>query len=487
MRRHIAILASVSWLALSAAAQDTTPSRADARAVASEGSSEVQPDGAALSTPAKPPRPQAKSLDELLLEVKAGFGRERAENRQREEQFKVRRDEQARLLAEASATVAALETRSDTLESAFETNEAELADLEESMTAKLGNLGELFGVVRQVAGDTAGNVEASLVNAQFPGRHEFLAELGQSSALPSIEKLQELWFALQQEMTESGKVVRFPARIVAVGGEEIATEVIRAGVFTAIADGNFLTWIPETQKLSELARQPSGRHLYVAQSFAAASAGAPPLAIDPSRGAILRVLVQSPTAGERIEQGGFIGYAIIALGLVAGLFAIVRIAYLSLVNRKVKAQCASEDPDEGNPLGRVLAVFARNRDVDTETLELKLDEAVLQETSKLERFLWLVQVVSVMAPLMGLLGTVTGMIRTFQVMTLFGTGDPKLMAGGISEALVTTMLGLIVAIPLVLLHTVLSSMSQNVTDVLEKHSTGLVASRAEKSFKEKTA
>jgi len=482
MRRQLAILVSFVGLSLPVGAQDATPA-----ATAAANASEAQPDAAALAAPVRPQRPQAKSLDELLRVVREGFGRERAENRRREEEFKARKEEQARLLAEATATVETLEAHSDSLESAFETNESELGELEETKNAKLGNLGELFGVVRQVAGDTAGSVEASLVNAQFPGRHEFLVELGQSRTLPSIEKLEELWFALQHEMTESGRVVRFPATIVAVGGKKIEAEVIRAGVFTAISDGRFLTWIPESQKLSELARQPSGRHLAAARSFAAATTGAETFAIDPSRGAILQVLVQSPTAGEHVEQGGVIGYAIIALGLAAGIFGIIRIVHLTLVNRKVKAQRAREDPDESNPLGRVIGVFTRNQDVDTETLELKLDEAVLRETSKLERFTWVIQVVSVMAPLMGLLGTVTGMIRTFQVMTLFGTGDPKLMAGGISEALVTTMLGLIVAIPLLLLHSVVSSMSENVTDVLEAQSAGLVASRAEERFRESSA
>ena len=486
MKHLILIFASILGMTLPAVAQDATPEANEAPAAASE-SAGSQPDAAALASPARPPRPQAKSLDELLRVVREGFGRERLENRRREEEFKSRHEEQGRLLAEATAGVAALESRSDSLEAAFEANESELGELEETRTAKLGNLGELFGVVRQVAGDTAGNVEASLVNAQFPGRHEVLAELGQSRTLPSIEKLEKLWYALQHEMTESGRVVRFPATVVVVGGDRIEAEVTRAGVFTAISDGKFLTWIPESQKLSELARQPSGRHLAVARNFEAATTGAETLAIDPSRGAILRVLVQTPNAGEQVEQGGVIGYAIIALGVAAGLFGVFRIAQLSVVSRKVKAQRAREEPDESNPRGRVIGVYTRNQDVDAETLELKLDEAVLRETSKLERFAWMIQVVSVIAPLMGLLGTVTGMIRTFQVMTLFGTGDPKLMAGGISEALVTTMLGLIVAIPLLLLHSLLSSMSENVSDVLEEQSAGLVASRAEERLEGKTA
>jgi biopolymer transport protein ExbB len=104
-----------------------------------------------------------------------------------------------------------------------------------------------------------------------------------------------------------------------------------------------------------------------------------------------------------------------------------------------------------------------------------LDEVVLRESGKLESFIWLVRIVSVVAPLMGLLGTVTGMIRTFQSITLFGAGDPRMMAGGISEALVTTMLGLVTAIPLVLLHAALANNTKKIVDTLDEQSAGLIA------------
>jgi biopolymer transport protein ExbB len=136
-------------------------------------------------------------------------------------------------------------------------------------------------------------------------------------------------------------------------------------------------------------------------------------------------------------------------------------------------------PRADNPLGRVLRVYEENQSADVEKLGLKLDEAILKETPALERGIMLLKVLSVVAPLLGLLGTVTGMIKTFQAITLFGTGDPKLMAGGISEALVTTVLGLVTAIPLLLLHSVVSTRSKNLVQVLDEQSVGLVAERAE--------
>ncbi|MCG8588169.1 MAG: MotA/TolQ/ExbB proton channel family protein [Proteobacteria bacterium] len=442
---------------------------------------------AALATPAAAQQsrePTTAGLDELLKRVQAGWRAEQAENRKREADFKKARNRQQKLLRDAKATLARLERRSEALEGQFEVNERELATLETLLAERLGTLGELFGVVRQVAGDTAGHVTTSLVSAQLPGREAFLSELGQSKELPSIDKLERLWFSLQQEMTEQGKVVRFPATVLRNDGQEVQMEVSRIGVFNAVAGGKYLRWDTDSGvgKLAELGRQPASQYLSTIDDFEGSSNGLTGIAIDPSRGAILSLLVETPDAGERIAQGGVVGYTIIGLGLATGLLGLARLVYMLLVRRQVRAQQGSGRASNGNPLGRVLAVYESNKRLDAETLELKLDEAILKESSKLDRFLWLIKVVSVVAPLMGLLGTVTGMIQTFQAITLFGTGDPKLMAGGISEALVTTMLGLCVAIPLVLLHSIMSTASRSVTEVLEEQSAGIVAQRAEQEF-----
>ena len=122
---------------------------------------------------------------------------------------------------------------------------------------------------------------------------------------------------------------------------------------------------------------------------------------------------------------------------------------------------------------------------NVETLELKLAEAIFREMPKLTRSLLFIKIISVVAPLMGLLGTVTGMIQTFQAITLYGTGDPKLMAGGISQALVTTVLGLTVAIPMVLLHTLVSGRSKRIVQVLQEQSAGIIAEHSERQHSSK--
>jgi biopolymer transport protein ExbB len=416
-------------------------------------------------------------MAELLERVRHGWNAEREENLEREERFTQERDQRVDLLERAKATRAYEELRSEKLEDRFGENELLLAQLEDKLSNRLGALGELFGLVRQTAGDTGGLVASSLTSAEFPGREAFLEELGKSKSLPSITSLEKLWFTLLQEMTESGNVTRFRTSVVDANGQRTDREVIRIGAFNAVSDGKYLAF--EGGKLQELGRQPAGTYLDTVAPFESATGDLARLAIDPSRGSILRVLIETPDAGERVDQGGIVGYTIIALGTLAGILAIVRWVIVSIAARRVAAQKRSDVVLEGNPLGRVLGIYEENSSADIETLELKLDEAIMRESSKLERLLWAVKVVSIVAPLMGLLGTVTGMIQTFQAITLFGTGDPKMMASGISEALVTTMLGLFVAIPLVLLHALVSNSSQGVVQILEEQATGLVARRSQ--------
>jgi biopolymer transport protein ExbB len=433
----------------------------------------------ALPAAAADEAPKAKSLDELLRQVKSGWRSERAELQKREEDFKRAKQDQGRELEAARASRIREEQRSAQMEEQFEENEEVITELEDDLRQQLGTLGELFGVVRQVAGDTRGHVESSLVSSQITDRAAFLEELGQSRSLPSIESLERLWYTLHQEMTESGKVVRYGATVIDADGQETPRDVVRVGVFNAISNGKYLRWLPEVGKLSELSRQPPSRYLNTVAELEAATSGLNRFAIDPSRGSILSMVIETPSQRERIAQGGPIGMTIIGIGLLAGVIGLLRLAVTLVVGRKVKAQQGSDQPSDGNPLGRVLGVYEENQNADLETLELKLDESILRESAKLDRFLWAIKVVSAVAPLMGLLGTVTGMIRVFTTITLVGTGDPKMMASGISEALVTTMLGLLVAIPLVLIHAFVSSRRKEIVEVLQEQSTGMIARRAE--------
>lgn len=432
-----------------------------------------------LGATAAPAWSQSAALDELLDQVRRDAQQETQINAEREREFRQQRNRQRELLQQAEAELRAAERRSEQLQEQFDANERRLSELETTRQQRLGDLGEAFGVVRQVAGDTAGLFENSLVTAQVGSeRIAFLEGLTERQRLPSVDQLERLWYELLRETKASGEVRSFQHTVILPNGERAEREVVRIGAFNALADGRYLT-LNENTELEELARQPAGRYLSVADDFAQAEGEVAPMPVDPTRGQILRVLVDAPTLQERIQQGGVIGYVIIALGILGLILVIERLIVLNAVSSSMRRQLKRSKPSTKNPLGRVLSVYHNDPNMDVETLELKLDEAILKETPRLDRGLQLIRLIAAIAPLLGLLGTVTGMIRTFQAITLFGTGDPKLMAGGISQALVTTVLGLTVAIPMALLHRVLASQSRDLTQILEEESAGIIAKHAE--------
>ncbi len=429
---------------------------------------------------------QPKTLDELLVKVQAGALVESKEYKERERKFLQAKNQQRQLLVAAERERDREEQRSIQLEATYNRQEEELAQLTDLLTKRLGSLRELFGVLQQVSGDARGKFETSIISAQYPDRGVFLANLakkmGTATELATIEEIETVVFELQREMTESGKIVSFVGTVHEPDGDKVEKDIVRIGAFNLVADGKYLRYKEETGAIEELSRQPAGRFLSTADDIADADVDEyPRIALDPSRGSILAALVLAPSWIERAtQQGGFIGWLIICGGGFGLLLAIWRWMAVGSIARKVNAQIASDSPSDDNPLGRVLAVYKKNTSIDTETLELKLGEAILKETPEIVKLISLLKIIAVVAPLMGLLGTVTGMINTFQAITLFGAGDPKLMAGGISQALVTTMLGLYVAIPMTLAHSVVNSRSKRVIHILEEQSAGIIAAHNER-------
>ncbi len=426
----------------------------------------------------------AASMSELLNLIEKGQARDSQEARQRESTFTQQRNQQQTLLNRARAERTRQENESARLEQLFENNNTRIVAARAALDERLGALKELFGVLQTVSGDTQGRFNASLTNLQYPDREDFLVKLGSKMAsateLAQIEDIERLWFELQREIYESGKVVRFNHQVTTAAGEQIEAEIVRVGAFNLISDAGYLEY-KEDGSVVELPRQPESRFAGSASDLFDADSGTVGFGVDGTRGGILSLLVETPTIMEKVDQGGIVGYCIIALGLFGLLIAIWRWLGLSSDSRKVSAQLKKDSAGTDNPLGRVLAAYESNQGADTETIELKLSEAALKEMPGLTKGLLFIKVISVVAPLMGLLGTVTGMIKTFQVITLYGAGDPKMMAGGISQALVTTVLGLVVAIPMVLLHTVVSGQSRKIVNIIQSQSAGLIAQHSERN------
>ena len=427
----------------------------------------------------------ASTMDELLQQIQQGQSRDSRDARQREQRFAQAKNEQQNLLNQARQERARQERNSERLEQLFEDQQNQIVAARQALDERLGALKELFGVLQTVSGDAQGRFSESFTSIQFPGRETFLIELGNkmagASSLASIEEIEELWFELQREVSESGKIVRFNHEITTAAGDVINTDIVRVGLFNIVYEDGYLRFNSTTGSVSALTRQPEqARFTNSARDMVLDTEGPVTFGIDGTRGSILALLVESPTVGDRLRQGGIVGYCIMGLGVIGLLIALWRAVGLSTAGRKVSAQLKRDAASTDNPLGRVLAAYEANRGADTETIELKLSEAALKEMPDLTKGLLFIKVISVVAPLMGLLGTVTGMIKTFQVITLFGAGDPKMMAGGISQALMTTVLGLVVAIPMVLIHTLVSGQSRKIINILQSQSAGIVASHSEK-------
>ena len=429
---------------------------------------------------------KAASLDQLLNMIREAKILESKEHAAREAEFRKDKAEQQSLLSKAKSTRASEERRSEQLEATFAENERQITSLQDQLDERLGTLKELFGHLTSAAGDARATMNQSLVDVQYDGRVDFIddmiAKMSSNTRLPKLEEIERLWFEINREMIEGGKVAKFNHNVVKVDGSQQEQEVVRIGVFNLVSDGQYLEFNPKSGLVSELARQPASEFTSAAAELQEATEGTTRVGIDPtgpSGGSFLSALINSPSLVERWHQGGTVGYIITAIGIFAFILAIWRLIVLTGMSSKVTSQLKAERASTNNPLGRVIKVYEDNPSLDAETLELKLHEAVLKETPAIESGLNLLKIIAAVGPLLGLLGTVTGMIITFQAITIFGAGDPKAMAGGISGALVTTVLGLCVAIPTVLLHTLVSGRAQRVLHVLEEQSAGIVAENAE--------
>nr|WP_236559865.1 MotA/TolQ/ExbB proton channel family protein [Colwellia sp. 20A7] len=427
---------------------------------------------------------QANQLDDLLKQVKSERVSEAKLDKKREAEFTSARADKQALLNKATKELANQNARNARLTKEYADNEIALAQKEVELDNATGTLGEMFGVSRAAAAGAYGQIATSIVSAEFPGRGETLNRIANAKEIPALEDLEELWFALQTEMTESGKVSKFTTEVTNLDGSKSTETITRIGTFNLVSDNGYLTYNDEVGQVQPLAKQPAGYIANAASGFFNTSSGYAGVYVDPSRGGILSLETRKKTLEEFFHEGKEVGYAITVLLIIGLLIALERIIVLSSITSKIKSQEKNLDtPNSNNPLGRLLQIYHDNKSVDAETLELKLDEGILRETPKIDRGVNLIKMFAAIAPLMGLLGTVIGMIMTFQTITLFGTGDPKIMAGNISLALVTTALGLICALPLILIHSIVAGKAKSVLQKLDEQSAGLIAAIAEKESK----
>jgi biopolymer transport protein ExbB len=426
----------------------------------------------------EPVVPVITDLDLLVESVKNTASIRAKEDKARLDKFLSDKNRQQYLLNQMKAKLNAEEDRSERLTKEYEDNDKKLSELEEQLTLKLGSFGELFGIVRQTAGESKGQFMLSLTNIEYPERIEFLGDLAERKSLdlPTSAELDRLWYELLNELNQSGKVKVYNTDILSKSGELVNTDIVRIGVFNSAADGDYLNLVSEQNVLEYLAKQPEGSIRRSAKKLQNNDVEYREVFIDPTRGSLLSKLIDRAGFFERINQGGFVGY-IILLILIAGLaMGVLQFLFLRNESQTIENELGSGNYSESSTLGKLNSIYSKYKGDTPEELEAQLEDVLAKAAPALEKNLSIIKLLAAVAPLLGLLGTVIGMIETFQAITLFGTGDPKLMAGGISQALVTTMLGLIAAVPLLFVHNILDSRSRAISQIYEEQAIGFVAS-----------
>ena len=422
------------------------------------------------------PAPLSK-IEQLILDIESEIDIEKRFDFSRSNSKEKQLADLKRIHKKVKSDLEAAEDLSQRLISEFDENEKILSELEEKLTLKLGNLGEMFGVVKQVSGQTRGEFKNSITNIDNPNRDLFLKNLAESKKLPDLADISGLWVELLKEIRNAETIKAFKTEVLSADGDNSELEVLRIGTFSITQDGNFLKHLIDTNQVEFLPSQPSGVNKRKLRRLQGSSEGVYEVDIDPTRGAILDKLIQKKTFFQRIADGGFVGYVIILLGLGGVALASERIYVLRNTLESIREQENSSDIIQDNLLGSLLQTAKENVNESLDSLELILDEKIQSITPTIEIRVKAIKLIATVAPLLGLLGTVIGMIETFQAITLFGTGDPKLMAGGISQALVTTMLGLIVAAPLLFMHSYAENYSKSIISFLEEKASGIVANK----------
>ncbi|AXH08791.1 hypothetical protein CP960_05500 [Malaciobacter halophilus] len=418
----------------------------------------------------------ALDLNSLLQNVKDSSNKEIIEEQKRLKDFIDNKNRQKELLIKTKKELKQENLETQRLKKIIEDNEKILAKKESELNIKIGDLGEMFGSVRQTSADFLTNYNRSFTASQFPQKKEVFTKFSNSKKLPTIDELTTFWHTMLDEIIQSGNIANYNATVIANNGQKNTQEVTRIGQFSAFSNGNFLAYSKDMNALIELSVQPSSKYQDSAKEFEASTNEIKNVLVDPTKGTLFTMLGNNPTLMDRINQGGIVGYIILTLGALGLIFAIYKMIILNIIHTKIKKQRKDiSNYDNSNSLGKIAEVFYKNINDSINDLEIKIGEEILKETNTIKKGQSFVKLLAAVTPLLGLLGTVTGMIATFQAITLFGTGDPKLMAGGISTALITTVLGLVTAIPLLFAYTYISSKSEAIVSILEEQSIGMLA------------
>ncbi|MGF1799826.1 MotA/TolQ/ExbB proton channel family protein [Vibrio gigantis] len=424
------------------------------------------------------------STAQLVNKAKSENRTQASHNVVREADFKKTEQELKAIKAQLEAKRTSVQNATDVLTQTFSDNENKLARLEEKLRLETGSLGELFGVVRQNAKELGAELSSTVNSVDRAEHTATVDQIIDAKSLPSMPQLSGLWMSMVEQIQASSELSKSQIAFINGEGNTNKVDAYRLGSIGLVTEQGYVSWNTQREDAIAYLKQPQNGPTLASLS-SLANGEVSNVVVDPSRGFMLEQLALTPSLTDRLQAGGVVGKVILGLLAIGLIIALVRGVSLAIARQKIRAQLKNPEQAGKNPLGRVLAVYNKEQNQTVEALELRLLEAVVDEQTHLEKGLSMLKLLAALAPMLGLLGTVTGMIETFQVITQFGNGDPKVMAGGISMALVTTVLGLVAAMPLLLAHNILSTQAENIRNILEKQGIGLVAEQAEKTVESK--
>jgi len=424
----------------------------------------------------------------------------KAESERKQAQQEAEKSRQ-RILADKTALTAEIKRLKSANQSLKQTNKqlektgSQLQVNEKQARSRLNEaaamIKELTGFIRTTAKDLDTLLDQSHQTAFDPGRRLILKPILEDAAFPGMDDIRQMTDLLFDEIRRSGEVRIQQGPIVDRSGHETTADILALGNFTAAYrlenETGFLIYSDKSNRFFALSKlPPAGIRKNINRYM---NGTAEDVYMDISRGAALRQLTHRLSLVDHIWKGGPIVWPILVIAVIAFFIILERFWVLGRMDinadvlmGRIKSLISTgnwlEIPElcaavKKKPVPRVLLAGIECRHMARPDMENVLQETILREISRLERFMSTLGMLATVSPLLGLLGTVTGMINTFHVITYYGTGDPRMMSGGISEALVTTMLGLAVAIPIMLCHTILGRKTEKIIGQMEEKAVSL--------------
>jgi len=372
-------------------------------------------------------------------------------------------------VAELKAMVSTEQKELSSLQSHYQELLERESQLTEGLKSEQEEIKTVQGTVVGAAKEAQELLKGSPLGSSFEEPRSVLNSIIEKKHFPGMDEIRSEVSLFQRYADQSASIHKHRGEFVDVKGHSTEGDIVHIGGIGALYQSGDAAGYLKTMNSGGLAAVPADLGFGLRRSLKEFIKGdADHVPVDISGGAVFMELTQKKGFREWIDSGGLLVWPIFGIGLIAIVFSLERLYFFlrirtdsdqiiedvtSLVENDRIDECKRYCLEKKNhPTCQVLSSGLDQIGATQEVFESSLQEAILRLLPRFERFIPTLGMLAAVAPLLGLLGTVSGMINTFHVITIFGTGDPKLMAGGISEALITTELGLAVAIPVMFIH-----------------------------------